>query len=65
MIVNNALNYAFFTKPQKGIWGEGGWGEWRPWLSPCRDCARSAARHGVLFGGCVRQLHAFALRKRL
>ena len=29
-----------------------------PWLSPCRDCARSAARHGVLLGVRVRQLRA-------
>ncbi len=29
-----------------------------PWLSPGRDCARSAARHGVLLGVRVRQLRA-------
>jgi len=29
-----------------------------PWLSPCRDCARSSARHGVLVGVRVRQLRA-------
>jgi hypothetical protein len=29
-----------------------------PWLSPSRDCARSAARHGVLVGVRVRQLRA-------
>ena len=36
-----------------------------PWLSPCRDCARSAACIGVLMGVRVRQLRAYALRRRL
>ena len=43
---------------------EGGWEiewlgcGWGPWLSPSRDCARSAACIGFLVGVRVRQLRA-------